>query len=41
MGKVKQWAQDCAEEYLDNLESKVKVELSVDQQLIWDLKIRC
>ena len=32
MGKVKQWAQDCAEEYLDNLESKVKSRTSsVDQ----------
>ena len=32
MGKVKQWAQDCAEEYLDNLESKVKSRtISVDQ----------
>mgnify|MGYP003328483189 CR=1 FL=1 len=24
MGKVKQWAEDMAEEYLDSLESKVK-----------------
>ena len=32
MGKVKQWAQDCAEEYLDNLESKVKSRtISIDQ----------
>ena len=32
MGKVKQWAQDCAEEYLDNLESKVKCRtISSDQ----------
>ena len=32
MGKVKQWEQDCAEEYLDNLESKVKSRtISVDQ----------
>ena len=32
MGKVKAWAVDCAEEYLDNLESKVKSRtISVDQ----------
>ena len=46
MGKVKQWAQDCAEEYLDNLESKVKsrtisVEQAVDMakksDVNWDL----
>ena len=40
MGKVKAWAQDCAEEYLDSLESKVKVELSVSiRQLTWQKKL--
>ena len=32
MGKVKQWAEDVAEEYLDSLESKVKSRtISIDQ----------
>jgi uncharacterized protein with ATP-grasp and redox domains len=32
MGKVKQWAEDMAEEYLDSLESKVKSRtISIDQ----------
>ena len=46
MGKVKQWAQDCAEEYLDNLESKVKsrtisidqaVDMAKEADVNWDL----
>ena len=46
MGKVKQWAEDVAEEYLDSLESKVKSRtISIDQavdiakkaDINWDL----
>ena len=46
MGKVKQWAEDMAEEYLDSLESKVKSRtISIDQavdiakkaDINWDL----
>ena len=46
MGKVKAWAQDCAEEYLDSLESKVKsrtisidqaVDMAKEADVNWDL----
>ena len=46
MGKVKAWAQDCAEDYLDSLESKVKsrtisidqaVDMAKEADVNWDL----